>query len=386
MKKSATRAVCYLAAAWIGISGLAACSGGSRKAPAAPTGSTPALRIGFFGALSGPDAQIGINIEQGERLAVLQYDRTSPQFPVTIDYFDSRGDPTTASTGANKLIGDRDLAVIGPAFGAESAVADAVFEHARIPNISPSATNVDLAQHGWRLFHRVVADDGAQGRADGDFLAKAQGDRRIAVIDDSSPYGTGLATQVARQVRTDGASVTVNAHIDPDGTGYGRTAKQVVATGPTAVFFGGYYDAAGRLVRQLRASGYRGLFMSGDGSDDPRYLTAAGGAAEGTYVSCPCVDPAQDRSAASFVRAYKSTYHTTPGVYAAEGYDAANFVLAAINAGDTTAVAINDYLGSHSYKGVTKTIRFLPDGNLAGGTVYVYRVEGGRITQVGTTN
>lgn len=385
MKKS-TRAVRYLAVASMAVSGLTACSGSTKKGGDAPSRSAPALRIGFFGALSGPDAQIGINIEQGERLAVQQYDQTSPQFPATIDYFDSGGDPAGASAGATKLIADHDLAVIGPAFGAESAVADVVFEHSRIPNVSPSATNVDLAQHGWRFFHRVVADDGAQGRGDGDFLAMAQGDRRIAVIDDGSPYGTGLAIQVARQVRTDGASVTVTAHIDPNGTGYGPTVKQVDAARPTAVFFGGYYDAAGRLVRQLRAAGYRGLFMSGDGSDDPRYLTAAGGAAEGTYVSCPCVDPAQDRSAASFVRAYKSTFHATPGVYAAEAYDAANFVLAAIEAGDTTPVAINDYLGSHSYNGVTKTIRFLPDGNIAGGNVYVSKIEHGRIMPVGTTS
>ena len=387
MKKPATRAVRYLVAGSVAVAGLTACSGGgSHKGGNAPTGSTAALKIGFFGALSGPDAQIGVDIEQGERLAVVQYDRTGPQSPVTIDYFDSQGDPTKAAAGATKLVRDGNLAVIGPAFAAESAVADPVFDQSRVPDVSASATTVDLAQHGWRFFHRVVADDGAQGRGDGDFLAKTQGVRTIAVVDDGSAYGAGLAAQVARQVRTDGASVPVAVHVNPSGSDYRAAVRQLVAVHPGAVFFGGNYEVAGRLVNQLRAGGYRGVFMSGAGADDPRYVTTARSAAEGSFISCACVDATQDRSADSFVKAYKSMYHTTPGVYAAEGYDAANFVLAAIDAGDTTAVAINDYLGSHSYSGVTKSIRFLPDGNVAGGAVYVSKVKSGKITAVGTTS
>lgn len=386
MKKTAMLAVRHLAVASMALTGLAACSGGSRKGSDAPTSAPAALRMGFFGALSGPDEAIGIDIEQGERLAVTLYDRSSPQFPVAIDYFDSKGDPSQAANGATTLIRDHDLAVIGPAFATESAAADPVFEQANVPDITASATNLDLAQNGWKFFHRVVADDGAQGRGDADFLVRQQGASSVAVVDDGSAYGSGLALQVAAQVRTDGGSVDVADHIDPSRTDYGPTVRQLVAARPAAVFFGGYYDAAGRLVRQLRSAGYKGVFMSGAGSDDTRFVTAAGGAADGAYVSCPCVDPSQDHSAASFVRAYKSMYHVSPGVYAAEAYDATNFVLAAIAAGDTTPVAVNDYLGSHSYEGVTKTIRFLPDGNVAGGTVYVYKVEGGKITEVGTTS
>lgn len=385
MDKTTRRAMRALALASVAVLGLAGCSSGSKGAPRAPAVPASAMKIGFFGALSGPYARLGINIEEAEQLAVAQYDRTGPKYPVTVDMFDSRGDPARAGTGAAKLIRDGDLAVIGPAFAGESAVADPIFERARVPDISASATNVSLAQHGWRFFHRVLADDSAQGRADGDYLVKTLGDRTVGVIDDGSTYGAGLAADVGNQVRADGGTVVVAAHLNPNHTDLGPTVAQVMAARPSAVFYGGYYAGAGRLVRQLRASGYRGVFMSGDGSDDPRFVTAAGRAAEGAYVSCACADPTQMHSASSFVRAFKSMFHTDPGVFSAEAYDATNFVLAAISAGDTTPVAVNDYLASNSYSGITKNIRFLPDGNVAAGTVYVSRVEGGKIVQVGTS-
>lgn len=385
MDKTTRRAMRALALASVAVVGLAGCSSGSRKAPRAPSVPASAMKIGFFGALSGPDAQLGINIEEGEQLAVARYDRTDPKYPVTLDLFNSLGVPAQAGAGARKLIQDGDLAVIGPAFAGESAVADPIFEQARVPDISASATNVGLAQHGWRFFHRVIADDSAQGRADGDYLVKTLGERTVGVIDDGSAYGSGLAADVRNQVRADGGTVVLAARVDPNGAALGPTVDQVMAARPSAVFYGGYYSGASRLVKQLRAAGYRGVFMSGDGSDDPRFVTAAGKAAEGAYVSCACADPAQMHSASSFVSSFKSMFHTDPGIFAAEAYDATNFVLAAISAGDTTPVAVNDYLASNSYNGITKTIKFLPDGNVSAGTIYVSQVKNGKIVQVGTS-
>jgi branched-chain amino acid transport system substrate-binding protein len=396
MKKATTLGLRAVAVASIATLSLAACSSSSKtstKTPGSAGTSGGALKIGFFGALTGPDAQLGINIDNGEKLAVAQYNATNPAHPVSVDPFDSQGDPAQANNGATKLIDDHVVAVIGPAFSGESAAADPIFEQAQIPNISASATNVKLAQNGWKFFHRVVADDAAQGTGDGDYLAKTLGLKTVAVIDDNSTYGAGLADNVATQVKADGASVVVTDHVDPKGADYGSTVNKIQAGKPGGVFFGGYYDAAGRLIKQLRAAGYTGAFMSGDGSEDSRFITDAGGTigqggspAEGAYLSCACADETQNPSAASFVSAYKAMFNTDPAIYSAEAYDATNAVLAAIKSGATTPVAINNYLANNSYSGITKTIKFLPNGNISGGTIYVYKVESGKIVQIGTTS
>ncbi len=388
-----SRAIALMAVAALG---LAACSSSSKSSTGTSTGSSGSatggssggtLKLGFFGALTGANAQLGINIENGEKLAVAQYNATNPKNKVTIDPFDSQGDPSQANNGATKLINDKVVAVLGPAFSGESAAADPIFESAQIPNISASATGTSLAQNGWKFFHRVVADDSLQGPADANYLVKTLHLNSVAVVDDNSTYGKGLGDAVRGQLKKDGAKDALDDHVDPNGADYGSTVNKIVASNAQAVFYGGYYDAAGRLIKQLRAAGFKGDFMSGDGSEDDRFISDAGGApAEGAYLSCACADVTNESSAASFVSAYKSMFNSPPAIYSAEGYDATNFMLAAIKAGNTTPVAINNYLANNSWQGITKDIKFLPDGNISGGTIYVYKVENGKIVQIGTTS
>ena len=392
MTKPTPAAFKALAVAGVAALALAACSSSSKSSTNSGTGSGggggTTVKIGFFGALTGPNAQLGINIENGEKLAIQQYNASNPKVKVSLDSFDSQGDPSQANNGATKLINDRVVAVIGPAFSGESAAADPIFESAQIPNVSASATNVKLAQNGWKFFHRVLADDSLQGPADADYLVKTLGDKLIAVIDDNSTYGKGLSDAVRAQLTQAGGKDALDDHVDPNGADYGSTVNKIVSSNAQAVFFGGYYDAAGRLVKQLRAAGYKGNFMSGDGSEDIRFVSDAGGApAESAYLSCACADVTKESNAASFVTAYKAAFGgTDPAIYSAEAYDATNFVLAALKSGATTGPAINNYLASGSWTGITKTVKFLPNGNISGGTIYVYQVKNGNIVQIGTTS
>jgi branched-chain amino acid transport system substrate-binding protein len=321
------------------------------------------------------------------KLAIQQYNAGNPAKKVSLDPFDSQGDPSQANNGATKLINDKVVAVIGPAFSGESAAADPIFESAQIPNVSASATNVKLAQNGWKYFHRVLADDSLQGPADADYLVQTLHNSTVAVIDDNSTYGKGLADAVRGKLSSISGKDVLDDHVDPNGADYGSTVNKIVAANASAVFYGGYYDAAGRLIKQLRAAGYKGEFMSGDGSEDDRFIADAGGApAEGAFLSCACADVTNSSSAASFVSAYKSAFGVNPAIYSAEAYDAANFVLAAIKSGITSGSGINAYLDSNSWNGITKTVKFLPNGNISGGTIYVYKVESGKIVQIGTTS
>jgi branched-chain amino acid transport system substrate-binding protein len=260
------RPVGVKAAALVGVAalGLAACSStksstsattASGSASTAPGATAGALKLGFFGALTGPNAQLGINIDDGEKLAVSQYN-ASATVKVSVDPFDSQGLPAQANNGATKLINDKVVTVIGPAFSGESAAADPIFESAGIPNVSASATNVKLAQNGWKFFHRVLADDSLQGPGDANYLVKTVGATNIAVIDDNSTYGKGLADAVRQTLTTNGGKDVVDDHVDPNGSDYGSTVNKVVASNATALFFGGYLAStpAARPSRRPRTA------------------------------------------------------------------------------------------------------------------------------------
>lgn len=374
-----------MAATGVAVLGLAACGSSSSSTSSAPSGG---LKMGFFGALTGPNAQLGININNGEKLAVQQYNATNPKAKVSVDPFDSQGLPAQAPQGVQKMIADNVVAVVGPAFSSESQSADPTFEKAQIPNVSASATNVKLAQNGLKFFHRALADDSAQGPGDANYIVKTLGDKTVAVVDDSSSYGLGLADYVRSSLKTNGGGDALDDHIDPNGQDYSSTVNKITVAKPQAVFFGGYYDAAGRVAKQLKDAGFKGAFVSGDGSKDPGFIKSAGSAAtaEGAYLSCACEDTTASSAAQAFNSAYMKAYGTPPQTYSGEAYDAANFILAAIKSGATTKTAINNYLASNQWPGVTKTLKFLPNGNVSGGTVYMYQVKNGAIAQVGTTS
>jgi branched-chain amino acid transport system substrate-binding protein len=371
--------------------GLAAC-GSTRKTTAPRTTSStgsaskPTLKLGFIGSVTGTGAQLGINIENGEELAVSQYGTGDPAVNVIVDRVDIPGNPSQARSGAVQLVNDKVVGVISPALADQSTATDALFESAGIPNVSASVTSVALAANGWKFFHRVIADDADQGRGDADYLVRSLGDKTVAVIDDGSAYGESLDNAVRVALKTNGGRDSVNEGIDVRGDDFAPTLNQIIVAKPSAVFFGGYYVAAARLVKLLRAAGYHGAFMSDEGSDDPHFVADAAGAAQGAYLSCACAYTAGDANAEAFNSAYRAAFGAAPGVYSAEAYDATNFLLAAIKSGATTAAAINTYLATSSYTGITKTIRFQVDGNVSGGMVYVSQVKSGQIEQIGTTS
>jgi len=283
------------------------------------------------------------------------------------------------------------VGIIGPAFSGESRAADPIFEEAKIPNISPSATNALLSTNGWAYFHRVLANDSAQAPADADFIAKKLGAKNVAVIDDASEYGKGLADEVRTKLKAAGVTLKVGDSgeaIDPKAPDYSTTVNKVKAANVDAIFYGGYYAEAGKLVKQLRDAGVKSTFVSGDGTLDAKFIEGGGAAAEGANVSCPCnlLINTDDPDAKAFAEAYKAAYGTDPATYSGEGFDAANAFLKAIEAGKTTGPDINEYLKTIDLKGVSKQIKFESNGEVAGNVIYMYEVKNSQIGLLGDVN
>ncbi len=360
----------------------AACGSSSTTGSGASGGG--AVRIGYFGALTGNNSpQLGININNGVKLAVQQYNAKGQGPKVILAEYDSQGDPAQAPQLAQKVISDHTVGVVGPAFSGESKVADPIFQQGQVVNVTPSATNPTLATHGWTYWHRAVGNDNSQGPAAATYIANKLNDKRVAVIDDNSEYGKGIADIVASSLPKSGGTVPVRDHIDPKATDYSATINAINVGNVNAVFYGGYYQQAGPLVKQLRDAGNKATFVSDDGTNDPGFVAAGGPAAANSYVTCPCVPTPSTPAGQAFASAYQGANNAAPGTYSAQGYDAANLILAAIKAGNTTGKAINSYLATHSYDGVTGTLKFNPQGEISAPQIEAYEVQNGALTPVG---
>src|SRR5262249_2762636 len=198
--------------------------------------------------------------------------------------------------------------------------------------------------------------------------------KKVAVIDDASEYGKGLADIVNQQLQDGGAQVVATDSIDPNADDYSSTVNKVKAAAPDTVFYGGYYAQAGKLAKQLKDAGVTAQFVSGDGSLDPGFIESAGDApAEGVGLTCPCAPPPDD-----FATAYKDKFDTDPGTYSPEAYDSANIILQAIKAGKYDRESINSYVSDIDYTGITKNFKFDDKGEVEAITIYAYKVQDGK--------
>jgi branched-chain amino acid transport system substrate-binding protein len=339
--------------------------------------------IAFFGALTGDNANLGVNIEHGSQLAVNEWNKQYPNCQVKLKGLDSQGSPDQAPQLAQKAITDKNIvAIVGPAFSGESRAADPAFNEAGLPTVTPSATGVDLSTKGWTIFHRAVGNDNSQGPAAADYIKNELKATKVAVIDDQSEYGKGIADIVKQKL---GSMVVASDSTDPNAQDYSSTVSKVNSAKPDVVFYGGYYSAGGRMLKQLREAGVTAKFVSDDGSLDPGLVKAAGASnAEGAILTCPCAPITAISGGQQFQTDYKAAFGADPGTYSAEAFDSANAILEAVKNGNKDRKSINDYLNSKlDYKGLTKTLKFDDKGEIANVTVYAYQVKNGAIEPIG---
>jgi branched-chain amino acid transport system substrate-binding protein len=350
-------------------------------------GEATTVKIGFMGDLTGENSGIVIPPRNGAQLAIDEYNATNPDTRIEMVPYDSQGVPEQATALVQQAINtDKIVGLVGPAFSGESQQAAPILEEGKIPSVSASATNVTLGQKGWKYWHRVVSNDAIQGAGIAGYIARALAAKKVFVIHDNQDYSKGLADVVTNTLKEQGVTVQ-NDVIDPEGSDYASTVNKVKPAAPDAIFYGGYYAEGGRLLKQLREGGVTARFLSGDGSLDPGLAEGAGGTnGDGAVVGCPClVDPTGEASPASkeFADKYKEKFNTDTAIYSGEGYDAATAFIEAIKAGNTTAEEINTYLSTIQVEGVTKQIKFGPDGEPAAGEVYVYLFKGGTYSLLG---
>jgi branched-chain amino acid transport system substrate-binding protein len=367
---------------------------------AAASSTKPTYIIAYEGPLSGGNAQLGLNMKYSVILAIeaANSGRTFGPLPFTLQFkaADDQGSATVSPTVASELVSNpKVMAVVGPAFSGATEAAEPTFAGADLATVSPSATAPILADKGWHNFFRVVADDNAQGPADAQFVAKVLHVKNVYSVDDGSTYAAGLVATFDQEAKALHLKLHHQTALATTQCGTGNTgnvdqypalATSIKSSGAQATFYAGYYCDFALLAKALRSAGYKGALVSDDGSDDPRYVQEAGvSVANGTYMSCACISLASKTADAQFAAAFKALAGFPVGTYSAEAFDATNVIIDVMKSlgNHVTRAGIVNGLHHVTYHGITKTIHFQPNGNIAGTAVYIYQVKAGKITMLG---
>lgn len=327
--------------------------------------------LAFLGALTGDAGALGQNMLNGVKLALDEYNKDNPDCKIGVKEFDSQGSPDKAPGLATQIINDDSIVgLVGPGFSGESLATGKTFYEAGLPSISPSATNVTITDQGWITWHRVIGNDEAQGAADAKYLTETVGAKKVFIVDDGQDYSKGLAGYVKSGL---GDALAGEDQITVGQTDMQAVVTQIKAADADAVFYAGYYAEAGLLAKQLRQADFKGTFMSGDGSQDPAFVKAAGAqAAEGAVLSAPAAPAPAD-----FNERVKAVTGSDAGLYSTQAYDATNIFLAAFEDGKTSPEDINEFIGAYEGEGASGPISFDDKGDIETSTIYAYFVKGG---------
>ncbi|HRE01762.1 MAG TPA: branched-chain amino acid ABC transporter substrate-binding protein, partial [Ilumatobacteraceae bacterium] len=337
------------------------------------------LKLAFLGALSGDNGALGTNMVNGMSIAIDDFNAANPNCQITLDRsYDSQGDPAQATPLADTIVNDaKIIGLVGPGFSGETRATMPTFEEFGLPMISPGATNATLSQEGWKMFHRVLANDDKQAPGVAALIKDTIKATKVGVIDDATDYGKGLAESVKTNL---GSLLVESATINPDSADYSAAVTAMKNAGVDAVFYSGYYAEAAKFVSQMRDAGVTATFVSGDGSLDVGFIDNAGAASEGAYLTAtgapPDVNP-------EFSAKFNAKFGTDPTLYSPEAYDAASVFLAGIAAGNVTRDALATFIDGYDAQGITKNLKFDATGEPEGSAVFYTIVEGGKLVSKG---
>jgi len=325
-------------------------------------------KIAIFGAFTGPNAGLVIPSLNGAKLAVKQFNAANADCKVTMQEFDTQGNPEQATPIANQVAQDQSfLAVIGGHFSGESKATMPIYEAAGLVMVSPSATAAELTQAGNKSFHRVVGNDSTQGEAAVTYIRDVLKGKKVFLLDDGQTYGSGIVAVIKKGL---GATVVSSDKVQTDQTNFDATISKIKASGADVIGYGGYTNEAAPLLKQARAAGVTAKFLGFDGLYDPGFPKGAGAAAEGAVVTCPCLPAAE--AGGTFAKDFETEYKIAPGSYGAEGYDGANVLLDGFKAGKKTRADFMSWVQAYDKQGVSKYIKFDDKGDVDKSKVVIW--------------
>jgi branched-chain amino acid transport system substrate-binding protein len=346
-------------------------------------GDNQVVLIGQASPLTGPQAHLGKDNENGARLALDEINAAGltlggKKVVLELKSEDDAADPKTATTVAQKLSDEGVAGVIGHLNSGATIPASKIYFDNGIPQISPSATAVAYTAAGFKTAYRVMTNDAQQGIVLGQYAVNKLGAKKVAIIDDRTAYGQGLADEVEKAAKAAGGEVVAREYTSDRSTDFTAILTSIKGKAPDLVFFGGMDPQAAPMIRQMRQLGMQAKFLGGDGAQTPKLIELAGADAEGALASNPGL-PLDSMPGGS---AFKAKFETKYGKiqnYSPYAYDAMYVLIDAMKrAGSSDPAKYLAELPKTDYQGVTGRIRFDAKGDITGGAVTLYQVKAGK--------
>ena len=350
------------------------------------------VKIGHVGPVSGAIAHLGKDNENAAILAVeelnakaIKIGGKAVKFELVAE--DDAGDPKQGTAAAQKLVDSKVNGVVGHLNSGTSIPASKIYSEAGIPQISPSATNPKFTRNGYKTTFRVVADDVHLGGTLGRYAVKELKGKSIAVIDDRTAYGQGVAEEFEKAVKASGGKLVGHEFTNDKASDFMAILTTLKAKKPDVVFFGGMDAVAGPMMRQMKSLGINAKFMGGDGICTGELAKLAGDAmADGQVVCAEAggVEGQQKKGMEDFYAKYKKRFNLDVQVYAPYVYDAVNVMVDAMVRAKSSDPAkyLPELAKTNGYKGVTGTIAFDAKGDIKNGALTLYTYKAGKRDQI----
>lgn len=352
-------------------------------APAAPT--EVVIKIGHVAPLTGSIAHLGKDNENGAQLAVNEANAGGVSIGGTKVRFellkeDDQADPKVGTTVAQKLVDAQVAGVVGHLNSGTTIPASSIYNQAGIPMITGAATNPKLTEQGFINVFRVVGRDDQQGPAVANYLLGSK-PKTVAIIDDATAYGEGLANEVEKSLKAAGVKVLPREKGSDKTVDWKAQLTKVKGKKPDAVFFGGMDATGGPLLRQARELGIKAIFAYGDGACTDKMTELAGDAAEGLICSQAGI-PVQAASK-GFIDGYKKTFNIDPILYAPFTYDATKLLIEAMKKANSADPKV--YLpevAKISYNGASGNIAFDEKGDRKDAEMTIFTMKDKKIEPI----
>ena len=352
------------------------------------------VKIGHVGPLSGQIAHLGKDNENGARMAIDVLNTRGvtiggKKIKFVLQAEDDGANPQQATAAAQKLADAKVAGVIGHLNSGTTIPASKIYNDAGIPQISPSATNPKYTMQGYKGAFRVVANDGQLGGALGRFTASDIKAKRIAIIDDRTAYGQGVADEFAKAAKAAGLTIVGRQYTTDKATDFNAILTAIKGKSPDLIFFGGMDAVGGPMLRQMKQLGISAKFMGGDGICTEQLPSLAGaGMSDGQVVCAEAggVEESQKKIVEKFRSDYKKKFGVEVKLYAPYVYDAVMVMVAAMQKANSVEPAkYLPELAKINYEGVTGKIEFDARGDIKNGLLTLYTYKGGKRSQIAVT-
>jgi branched-chain amino acid transport system substrate-binding protein len=359
-------------------------------ASAAQAQSVQEVKVGFAGPLTGPQAHYGADFENGVTLAVEDFNATKPVIggkpvKIVLDAQDDQADPRTGTTVAERLVDDGIKGMVGHFNSGTTIPASRLYAQAGIPEVA-MATAPEYTAQGFKTTFRMMTSDTQQGAVIGSYAVKGLNYTKIAIVDDRTAYGQGLADQFEKAAKAAGATIVDREFTSDKAVDFKSILTKLKASGAQAVFFGGADAQAAPMVKQMHELGMTQTLMAGEMVKSDTFLSVAGSAADGTVVSLAGVPLDQMPGGKKYVAEYTKRFGTPVETYSPYAYDGAMALFTAMKKADSIEPAkYLPFLAQTSMPSVTsKLLAYDEHGDLKNGGITVYKVVGGKWTTLKT--